>query len=157
MFNLNDRVIFSVHAYKENGEPIRYSLRIPEDINIDFKLPENTEYIQIKEHTQTLETSRVATILTIYLGEEYKNLLKSILNRNEEIIINDNIDLQSKDAMDLRVLARHENNKTKIIKVLGNGEKACASLEEMEKFIRVFSTNIASFMKKSEAIEKLIK
>lgn len=68
MFGLNEKITFTLNSYKGDLEHslLTYTWRIPTDISNDFKLPENTNKIGLKEYDGL---SKLTTIITMYIGK----------------------------------------------------------------------------------------
>ena len=69
MFNQNDTINFSLFIYNKEAELIS-SYKIPKDIDLKFKLPDATNYIEIKEYMEFKSHPMFGTILRIYIGKE---------------------------------------------------------------------------------------
>lgn len=156
MFSIEEKMSFSLNFYNFDNGILKSNILIPDDVYSTFKLPKDTDVVEIKK----FDNNGSKSILRIYLGQEktFKELLDVMVDKGRKIEFIKDIDIKTIDFDNSRLYYVYKSYNINFVKkVLDVNEIVLESLEEIENYIKKLSRELGKLNRQSDKVRKLIR
>lgn len=159
MFNINDKIAFHLVIYTSDKKQPTPIISLPKGIDMNFKLPENTSFIELKEFKEELGIPSLSTIRSFFVetGKETTigKLCDTLSGTDTKVKFVPELDDKHLKVED-KIIVEESPSMVMVKRKVNDNDLIFKSIKELEIYIRRLTVALDSFKQKEEAVKRIL-